>query len=181
LGEKGKTKKLFDRLLKVMPGGHSNLRVPLIDRPLFLARGKGARVWDVEGNEYIEYWNGAGPGILGYGNEELNEAIIGQLNTLSHIFSGVGLSEVEIEVAEKIVQHVPCAEKVRFSVTGTEAVQLAIRLARAYTKRPYLIRFEGHYHGWMDNILGGVVDPNPAAMPFPVENDEDPRNGRKSP
>lgn len=165
---------LYERLINVMPGGHSNLRVPLIDRPIFLERGKGCRVWDVTGKEFIEYWNGAGPGILGYGNEVYGLAVKEQLDRLSYIFSGVGLTTTEIEVAEKIVRHVPCAEKVRFAATGTEAVQLAIRLARAYTNRPYFIRFEGHYHGWMDNVLGGVVGDGLNAAPFPVESDHDP-------
>jgi glutamate-1-semialdehyde 2,1-aminomutase len=165
---------LYKKLINVMPGGHSNLRVPLTDRPIFLERGKGSHVWDVNGKEYIEYWNGAGPGILGYGNEEYTNAVKAQLDRLQYIFSGVGLTTQEIEVAEKIVKHVPCAEKVRFSVSGTEAVQLAIRLARAYTNRPYFIRFEGHYHGWMDNVLGGVVNKNGNGKPFPIESDDDP-------
>jgi glutamate-1-semialdehyde 2,1-aminomutase len=80
---------------------------------------------------------------------------------------------MEVELAEKIVQHVPCAEKVRFSITGSDAVQLAVRLARAYTKRPYFIRFEGHYHGWLDNMLGGLVNPNVPERPWPVESEED--------
>ena len=80
-------------------------------------------------------------------------------------FGEMGRAEDDIEVAEKLVQHVPCAEKVKFCVTGTEAVQLAIRLARAYTNRPYFIRFGGHYHGWMDNVLGGMVDPDPQGKP----------------
>jgi glutamate-1-semialdehyde 2,1-aminomutase len=165
---------LYKRLVQVMPGGHSNLRVPLIDRPLFLERGKGSHVWDLDGKEYIEYWNGAGPGILGYGNEEYVNALKNQLDKLLYVFSGVGLTTLDMAVAEKIVNHVPCAEKVRFTTTGTEAVQLAIRLARAYTKRPFFVRFEGHYHGWMDNVLGGVVRKDPDEEPFPMESDNDP-------
>jgi glutamate-1-semialdehyde 2,1-aminomutase len=72
-------------------------------------------------------------------------------------------------VAEKLNEHVPCAEKVKFCVTGSEAVQMAVRLARAYTKRPYFIRFGRHYHGWMDNVLGGVVDQTPQGKPFAAE------------
>jgi len=168
-----RTKELNERFLKVMPGGHSNLKVPLIDRPLFFAKGKGARIWDVDGKDYIEYWNGAGPGILGYGNEEYLEALRKQLETLPYLFSGVGLSEVEIELAEKMVHYIPCADKVRFAVSGSEAVQLAIRLARGYTGRPYFIRFDGHYHGWMDNVLGGAVNPDLNSAPFPVEDPHD--------
>jgi len=80
---------------------------------------------------------------------------------------------LEIELAEKICKHVPCAEKVRYMLSGTETVQLVTRLARAYTKRPYFIRFNGHYHGWLDNVMGGVVDPNPSGPPFALYTDND--------
>jgi glutamate-1-semialdehyde 2,1-aminomutase len=89
----------------------------------------------------------------------------------------------DIELAEKIEYYVPCAEKVKFCVTGTEAVQMAIRLARAHTKRRYFIRFEGHYHGWADNVIGGVLDKElikairesgkVVREPFPIESDQD--------
>ena len=81
---------------------------------------------------------------------------------------------MEIELAEKFIQHVPCAQMTRFALSGSEAVQLAIRLARAYTKRRYFIRFEGHYHGWLDNVLGGMVNDHATGKPFAVESNEDP-------
>jgi glutamate-1-semialdehyde 2,1-aminomutase len=90
---------------------------------------------------------------------------------------------VDIEVAEKIEHYIPCADKVKFCVTGTEAVQVAIRLARAYTGRKYFIRFGGHYHGWMDNVLGGVGDQDlyreiregkgVSRKPFPISSPDD--------
>jgi len=165
---------LSERAIKVTPGPHSNLKIPLSARPTFMVEGKGAHFWDVDGNEFIDFMLAAGPAILGHGNEEYVQALKHQLDTLYYLISGAAQTPMEVELAEKIVQHVPCAEKVRFCLSGTEAVQLAIRLARAYTKRPYFIRFEGHYHGWLDNVLGGVVNENLLGRPFAVESDKDP-------
>ncbi len=165
---------LSEKAGRVMPGGHSNLRAPLGVKPLFIARGKGSHFWDADGNEYIDFMIGAGPGIFGHGNEEYIRAVKDQLDTLYYLISGAAQSPIEIDLAEKFIRHVPCAEKVRFCLSGTEAVQLAIRLARAYTKRPYFVRFEGHYHGWLDNVLGGVVNEDPGAKPFAVVSEADP-------
>ncbi len=163
-----KSAALYEEALKYMPGSQSNLGIPLIDRALFFERGEGARLWDVDGKEYIEFWNGAGPGFLGYGNREHIEAMKKQLDTLPYLPS-LALIPAEIELARKVVEHVPCAEKVRFVTTGSEAVQLAIRLGRAHTKRPYFIRFEGNYHGWLDNVIGGQASDDPVNDPFPKE------------
>lgn len=168
------SRKWSERALKVMPGPQSNLRSPLSAKPNFIVRGEGAHLWDVDGNRYIDFMCGAGPGIFGYSNQEYLQALKEQLDTLYYLVSGAAQTPMEVELAEKFVKHVPCAEKVRFCLSGTEAVQLAIRLARAYTKRRYFIRFEGHYHGWLDNVLGGVVNDNSTGMPFAVENAQDP-------
>lgn len=160
------------RARKVMPSGQTNLREPLRETPLFFVKGRGAHLWDVDGNEYIDLLNGAGPGVLGHSHPEYIRSLKRQLDVFYYLGSGLCETEMEIELAEKMSRHVPCAEQVRFCVTGSEAVQLAIRLARAHTKRRVFIRFEGHYHGWLDNVLGGVVDDRPAGRPFPVENFE---------
>lgn len=169
-----KNEELHARAIRLMPGGQSNLRAPVGVKPLFIERGEGSHLFDVDGNEYIDFMCGAGPGILGYSNPQFIQALKDQLDRLYYLVSGAAQTAVEIDVAEKFVEHVPCAQKVRFCLSGTEAVQLAIRLARAYTKRPYFIRFEGHYHGWLDNVLGGVVDDHAKKMPFAVENNQDP-------
>ncbi|MBI4350641.1 MAG: aminotransferase class III-fold pyridoxal phosphate-dependent enzyme, partial [Elusimicrobia bacterium] len=163
---------LNEQALRVMPGPHANVRIRLADRPLFFVKARGARVWDVDGKEYVEFWNGGGPDILGYGNEDYHQAVKAQLDALCHTFAEAHIPD-EIELCEKIVKYVPCAEKVRFCVTGTEAVQLMIRLARAYTGRPSFIRFQGHYHGWLDNILGGRPHEDPQARPVPIPFQED--------
>jgi glutamate-1-semialdehyde 2,1-aminomutase len=168
------TAELIERAAKVMPGPQSNLRVPVNIKPTFIVRGQGSRLWDTEGREFIDYMIAAGPGILGHGHQEYISALKSQLDRLYYSVSGATQTPLEVELSEKIVAHVPCAEKVRFCLSGTEAVQLAIRLARAYTGRRYFIRFEGSYHGWLDNVLGGVVSDDPVANPFPQESSEDP-------
>ena len=165
---------LHERALRVMPGPQSNLRMPLGVRPTFIKKGSGAHFWDVDENQYIDFMLGAGPGIFGQSNRDYIQALKDQLDTLYYCISGASQTPMEVELAEKIVEHVPCAEKVRFCLSGTESVQLAIRLARAYTKRPYFIRFEGHYHGWLDNVLGGMAIDNLTGKPFATDSDQDP-------
>jgi len=169
-----KSLELLAQALKYMPGPQSNLRAMVSEKPIFIVRGEGAHLWDVDGNEYIDFTMGTGGGFLGYSNAEYIKALKDQIDTLYFLVTGAAQTPPEIELAKKIVQYVPCAEKVRFCLSGTEAVQLAIRLARAFTKRSYFIRFEGHYHGWMDNVLGGVVNGNAEAKPFAVDSEQDP-------
>lgn len=153
------------------PGGHTNFRgaKDLTRDRLFQARAAGSRFWDMDGNEYIDYMAGMGPNILGHRHPEYTEALQSYIESLS-VCSGSCLlfSEDDITVAERLMAHIPCAERVKFHITGSEAVQMAIRLARAYTGRPYVLRFGGHYHGWFDNVLGGVPDPDPEGKPFPL-------------
>jgi glutamate-1-semialdehyde 2,1-aminomutase len=172
--QKEKSLQLFERARKYMPGPHSNLRAPARIQPLFIERGDGAKLWDVDGNEYIDYVCTYGPGILGHGNAEYIQALQQQLETLYYLSTGDFRTPIEVDLAEKFVRHIPCADQVRFCLAGTETVQLAIRMARAYTGRPRFIRFEGHYHGWMDNVLGGAVDENPAGRPFALRPARDP-------
>ncbi|MEW6262862.1 MAG: aspartate aminotransferase family protein [Thermodesulfobacteriota bacterium] len=164
-----KSQALTQRFNQLYPGGHTNYRVPLYatQHRVFVDRAMGSRVWDVDGNEYIDYIGAMGPTILGHRHPEyvqaLKECLDGYPTALG---SGILFSEDDVMVAEKLIKHVPCAEKVKFCVTGSEAVQMAIRLARAYTGRPYFIRFSGHYHGWLDNVLGGQVRPESEGRPF---------------
>lgn len=169
-----KYQSLIDRAEQVLPGPQSNLRVPVSIAPTYLVRGEGPRLWDVDGREYIDYMIAAGPGILGHSNRDYLEAIKSQLDQLFYSVSGASQTPLEVALAEKMVGHVPGADKVRFCLSGTEAVQLAIRLARAYTGRRYFIRFEGAYHGWADNVLGGVVSDDPINSPWPLETGDDP-------
>jgi len=175
VGSKTKSQEFYERALKVTPGPPSDLRVlPPGQKPPFLVRGEGAHYWDVDGKEYIDFTDGMGSGILGHGNEEYLQALKNQLDDLVYLSALTFRTTLEVELAEKIAHHVPCAEKVRFCLSGTDAVQNAIRVSRAYTKRPYFIRFEGHYHGWLDNVLGGVVNDEFLDEPYAIESDKDP-------
>jgi glutamate-1-semialdehyde 2,1-aminomutase len=117
--------------------------------PLVIERGAGSRVWDIDGNEYIDYVLGFGPLLLGHCPAEIASAVMAQLDR-GMTFGAQ--HELEAELAELIVQTVPCAELVCFSTTGSEAVHAALRIARAATGRPRIVKFEGHYHGWLDPV-----------------------------
>ena len=110
--------------------------------------------------------------MLGYSNPDFIETMKKQIDSLYFLVTGTAQSPLGVELAEKMNKYIPSAEMVRYLLSGTEAVQLAIRLARAYTKGKYFIRFEGHYHGSMDNVLGGAVNRDPNGLPFAVENSE---------
>jgi glutamate-1-semialdehyde 2,1-aminomutase len=167
-----KSEELNQRALKVMPGQHSNLPGYELFKPIFITRGQGAHLWDADGNQYLDYMSGLGAGIFGYGHPEILEAVQKQMETLYYL-DAARRNPCEIELAEKIVQHVPSAEKVRYLLSGTEAVQLVIRLARAFTGRNLFLRFDGHYHGWVDNVLGGNVNTSLDEPPYGFEKEED--------
>lgn len=120
--------------------------------PRFIDYGKGAHVWDVDGNEYIDFDMGLGPILLGYCYGPVNDAVAAQLYKGMH-FSLV--SPEEIEYAELIKKHIPCADRVRFLKTGSSACEAAIRTARAYTSRKHVIR--GEYHGWHEWTIAAEI------------------------
>jgi len=160
---------LGERAKRVLAGVHTNL-AGVGFAPRFISRAQGAHLWDADGKEYIDFVLSAGPLIFGHSNPEYIQALKNQLDTLWSLNSTVyQQAALEVELAEKFVQHVPCAERVHFNPTASEAVQLVIRLGRAYTGRRYFIRFEQHYHGWFDNVLGGVVSEEAGGKPFPVD------------
>lgn len=157
----------------VLAGKNSNLRRGAQGTHLFFEKSRGARYWDVDGRDYIDYVAGMGPAIWGHSNTEYLEAIKEQIDRLFSIGSTVAQTTYEVELAEKLVEHVPCAEWVRFGISGSEAAQLAIRVARGCTGKPYILRFEMHYHGWMDNVYGGKAPDaiQPLPHPLPADND----------
>ena len=168
-----KTDQLAQLASRVLSGRQSNLRAA-DEPPVFLERGQGQRVWDVDGRELVDFAIGMGPGIWGHNNSEYTAALHQQIDKLLITASGMHQTENEILLAQKIVEYVPCAEKVRFVTTGSEAVQMAIRLARAHTGKHLFIRFDGHYHGWIDNVLGGKRQESSDAPPHATENSADP-------
>jgi glutamate-1-semialdehyde aminotransferase len=120
--------------------------------PVYFVRGQGARAWDLEGNEYIDFTMGLGPCILGYNHPTVKAAVLKQLES-GPIFSLP--HPIEVECAEAIHAAVPCAERVRFLKTGSDATQVAVRIARAFTGREKVIR--GHYHGWHEWCIAGTA------------------------
>lgn len=148
-----KSAELFEKAKQYFPGGvNSPVRAfkSVYGTPLFIERGDKAHLWDADGNEFIDYCCSWGPLILGHNNPEIREAVQNQL--------GKGLSfgaptALENELAELILNNNKKIEKIRFVSSGTEAVMSAIRLARGYTKRDKIVKFEGCYHGHSDSLL----------------------------
>lgn len=145
-----KSERLLAESRKHLAGGvASSLRAAARPLPLFFERGAGARLWDADGNEYVDYLLGYGPVILGHCHPAVEEAVVAQMRR-GTAFGGQHRGEVEL--ARRITRLVPCAERVCLVSTGSEAVQVALRLCRAFTGRSRVLRFEGHYHGWIDTI-----------------------------
>jgi glutamate-1-semialdehyde 2,1-aminomutase len=155
---------LFSSALEVMPGGVSAAaRVHAsIGRPFFATRGHGSRVWDLDGREFIDLNMSFGAALLGHGNPAVRTAIESALDM--GVLCGFETSYQE-QVARKIVDLVPCAELVRFTMTGTETTWHAIRTARAYTGRQKVIKFEGHFHGFNDTLGFSMWPPLDEAGP----------------
>ncbi|MGI4944072.1 MAG: aspartate aminotransferase family protein, partial [Janthinobacterium lividum] len=128
---------------RVLPAGNfGNMASDTIIR-----EGRGGRVWDVSGNEYVDYLLGSGPMLVGHAHPEVNAAVLDQVGRGSTFFAN---NEHGILLAAEIVDAVPCAEQVRFASSGTEADAYAMRLARAFRKRSKILKFEGGYHGMSD-------------------------------
>ena len=131
---------LLKRANQVMPAsGFGNF-----DPSIIIREGKGSRVWDEDGNEFIDYLTGSGPMILGHGHPEVLDAVSEQMAKGMTFFAHNARG---IELAEEICRALPCAEQVRYTCTGSEADMYAMRLARAYTQRDTILKFEGGYHG----------------------------------
>jgi glutamate-1-semialdehyde 2,1-aminomutase len=148
-----KSRQMYERTLEVLvEASSSSSRGPATfgNYPIFMERGSGSRIYDVDGNEYIDWMMAFGALPLGHAHPEVVEAIREGAATGAHFATA---TPVENEVAEMIQKLVPNAERVRFANTGTEAMMAAIRLARGVTGRGKILKFEGHYHGWYDDVL----------------------------
>ena len=141
--------RLFEDSRRTLAGGaHSSMRGQT-DPVLFFERAEGPYIFDADGNRYIDYKMGAGPLILGHSPQDVIAAVKSELDRGLQTATETA---VGAEVAARFVELVPCADLVRFANTGSEAIHLALRLARAWRGRKKIVRFEGHYHGWFDNI-----------------------------
>ena len=163
----------IERARRTIPGGVATaMRAAQRPVPLVIERAAGSRMVDVDGNEYVDYVLGFGPMLLGHSPPEVIEAVREQLG---RGFTYGAQHRLEAEVAERVVDAVPCAELVCFSTTGSEAVQAALRIARAATGRPKVVKFQGHYHGWLDPVLvstpgleAAAAESEPPLQPLPA-------------
>jgi len=152
-----KSEQLLDRALKSIPLASQTFSKSLTQyprgvSPFFIEKGKGARIWDVDGNEYVDFVNSLAAVTLGYCDKDVDGAVHEQMK------SGVTFSlphKLEMEVAEKLIQIIPCAEKVRFAKNGTDATSAAVRIARAYTGKEHIAVCG--YHGWQDWYIGSTT------------------------
>jgi glutamate-1-semialdehyde 2,1-aminomutase len=147
-----KSRQLYERARRVLAGGvASEFRKSA--QPLFYESGHGSHITDVDGNEYLDFTLSQGPLILGHSPAPVLKAVQ-EYSERGQLFAGQHIQELEL--AEKLNQLIPCAELMRFSLSGSEADHAALRLARAATGRDKFLRFEGHYHGWFDNVAVGI-------------------------
>jgi len=144
------------RSRNVIPGGITHDGRHLKPFPPYVTRADGARKWDVDGHELLDYVVGHGALILGHNEPSVTAAVRAQLGNGTHYGAG---HEGEVRWAEAIAGLIPSAERVKFTSSGTESTLLAVRLARAFTGRPTLLKFEGHFHGWNDYALKGEKPP----------------------
>ncbi|MGJ9382566.1 aspartate aminotransferase family protein [Salipaludibacillus sp. CF4.18] len=141
-----------------LPGGVTANIKYFSPYPIVMKKGKGAWLTDVDGNSYVDYLMGYGSLALGHGHSRMNDAITEQLNQDgTHLFGTPHLKEVEF--AKKIRQYYPSIKKLRYTNSGTEATQLAIRLAKVFTKKKKIAKFEGHYHGGFKEVLYSINPP----------------------
>ncbi|NQV58771.1 MAG: aminotransferase class III-fold pyridoxal phosphate-dependent enzyme, partial [Alphaproteobacteria bacterium] len=149
---------LVDLANKVLPaGGFGNLASDIV-----IAKGHGGRVWDVSGNEYVDFLIGSGPMLVGHCNEEVLAAVQEQVLRGTTFFAN---NEAGIRLAAEIVDAVACADQVRYVSTGSEATFYAMRLARAHRQRDKILKFEGGYHGMSDYALMSMAPKRPGNFP----------------
>lgn len=152
----GRSRELFERASRVLPGGvvyHVRFFHPY---PLYIARAKETYVWDADGNRYDDYWMGHGTHILGHSPD----FIVDRVHEISRYGTHLGFENIyAVEYAELLTRVVPNCEMVRFTNSGTEANMYAVRLARAYTKRRYIVKIRGGWHGGLDQLHTAVSPP----------------------
>lgn len=148
-----KSKKLYEQAIKILPGGvNSPVRAfkSVGGTPIFIQKGIGSKIYDVDGNEYIDYIGSWGPHIFGHSPDFLKKALIEAIENGTSF--GIP-TEYEVRMAQLVIELVPSIEMIRFVNSGTEATMSAVRVARGFTKRNKIIKFEGNYHGHADFFL----------------------------
>lgn len=156
-----RSRELFDRAKTVIPGGLVS-RIRLRDNLPIFTRGAGSRIFDEDGNEYIDTVLAHGPVFLGHAHPKINEAVTASIGQAT-LFGGA--TRAEADTAELALQGLPWADKAQFMTTGTEAVQLTLRVARSATSRDLIVKFDGHFHGWIDPVYANIPGYEPKAPP----------------
>ncbi len=162
-----KSQALYREALACIAGGITHDARYLYPFPIYVDHGRGARKWDVDGLEYVDYWVGHGALLLGHSHPAVVEAVTQEAGKMTHPGA---CTELEITWAQQVQKMIPCAERVKFVMSGTEATLLAMRVARAYTGKSKILRFQGHFHGWHDYALVGYMPPYdvPASAGIPA-------------
>lgn len=151
-----RSQEIYATAQQYIPGGVSSTN-RLVEPNLVFTRAQGAYIYDADGKQYVDYHAGFGPPILGHSHPEVNARVAREMANMDLV--GIGTQVLEIQLAQKIVEHVPSAEKVMFCNSGSEATFAAIRLARAVTGRRKLVKFQGCYHGHHDAVLMNIISP----------------------
>jgi glutamate-1-semialdehyde 2,1-aminomutase len=149
--------RLSQQAMSVLPRGSEHAWAPNVPYPLFMDHGRGSRVWDVDGNEYVDYILAGGPLILGHNPPGLHRSMLDLIGKRTN-FHGY-YDEMEVKAAEKIIRHFPGIERVRFVNSGTEANAAAARIARSYTGKTKIIKYLAGYHGWNDQFMTDMEVP----------------------
>ena len=140
-------RRLLEKAAQYLPGGNTGNMTVREDLSFLVREGRGSRIWDVSGNEYVDWLMGSGPMVLGHAHPAVVEAVVKAVEQGSTFFA---TNEKAVLLAEELVNAVPCAEKVRFTTSGTDACFQAMRAARAYRRRDKVLKFEGGFHGTSD-------------------------------
>ncbi|MGH2524861.1 MAG: aminotransferase class III-fold pyridoxal phosphate-dependent enzyme, partial [Anaerolineales bacterium] len=158
----------YAEALEIFPSGVTHDSRALKPFPIYISRAEGAHKWDLDGNEFVDYWIGHGALLLGHNHPAVVRAVSEQLARGTHYGAS---HELEIGWGRWVQKLVPSAERVRFVSSGTEATLMAIRLARGFTRKSTLLRFEGHFHGWHDTAMLGYQPPydTPDSVGIPTE------------
>ncbi|MEM1916483.1 MAG: aspartate aminotransferase family protein [Ignisphaera sp.] len=163
-----RSREMFERALRIFPGGVTYHIRYLEPYPIYVSRAKGSIIWDVDGNEYDDYWMGHGAHILGHSPDFVVEAV----NKISREGTHFGFENIyAIEYAELLTKVVPNIEMIRFCNSGTEANMYAVRLARAYTKKRYIVKIEGGWHGSLDQLHVALTPPFTEPESLGIPND----------
>src|SRR5712671_3256372 len=157
-----RSEKLAGEAGEVMPSGIAHDARYVKPYGIYVERAKGPRKWDVDGNEYVDYFGGHGALLLGHAHPAVVEAVQRQVTQGTHWGSS---HELEVRWAELVQRLVPCAERVRFTASGTEASHLALRIDPAFTGKPKVVRFVGHFHGWHDQVASGSMSHFDGSVP----------------